>query len=260
MNRKFTNTKQNGVDLMSYYIYKHLDLKGEVIYVGQTKDMKNRQGTHRHKEYMDKIMYVEVKTREIMDLYEKFYISKYNPKFNIASIDCNYTEYLIDLEHKFIEYNRESHFKQNVRKREIHNDSIPYIKRVLCGEFKNFKCDLSKEDYDNLKLTARTLAHNIKKYIVKNYTTNGVSLKIFKLILIYKLLRIIGTNISENKIKNFIKYLEDCPVQARHLKETNYIYKTFKDFKIYHWKENIYYIGRTMVILNDSELLSLSHV
>ena len=243
---------------MSYYIYKHLDKNGDVIYIGQTKDMKNRQGTHKHREFIDRIMYIEVKTREIMDLYEKFYISKYTPKFNIASIDCNYTEYLIDLEHRFIEYKIEEGFKQNIRRREICKESIPYIKRTLNGEFKNFKYELSKEDYENLKLTARTIAHNIKKYIDKNKTVNGVSFRVFKLLLIYKLLRIIATNLSDNKIEDFLKYLECSPIASRNLKETNYIYKTFKDFKVYHWKENIYYIGRTMVVLDDIELSSLS--
>ena len=83
---------------MSYYIYKHLDLEGKVVYVGQTKDMDSRQGKHSHSEYVDKILFIEVETREIMDLYEKFYISKYNPKYNIKSKSCNYTKYLIDLE------------------------------------------------------------------------------------------------------------------------------------------------------------------
>ena len=55
-----------------------------------------------------------------------------------------------------------------------------------------------------------------------------------------------------------MKYLECSPIASRNLKETNYIYKTFKDFKVYHWKENIYYIGRTMVVLDDIELSSLS--
>lgn len=242
---------------MSYYIYKHLDSEGKVVYVGQTKDMKKRQGTHKHKKYIDKIIYVEVSTREIMDLYEKYYISKHNPKFNIDCIGCDYTKYLIDLEHEFKEYDIKEHYVVRTPKREIYKESIPYIKRILQGEFRCLRSEMSEDDYEKLKITARTLAYNIKKYIDKHSLSGGIEFKIFKLILIYKLLRIINQDMHEYELNIFNRFHSVSPVRARGLKETEYTYKTFLNLKVYHWKDDVYYIGQSMVKLTHDDLLSL---
>ena len=242
---------------MSYYIYKHYNSDGEVIYVGQTKDMKKRQGTHKHKEHIDKITYVEVSTREIMDLYEKYYISKYNPKFNIDCIGCDYTKYLIDLEYQFKEYDIKENYVARTLKREIYKESTPYIQRILQGELKCLSSEMSEEDYKKLKITTRTLAHNIKKYIDKHPLSGGMDFTIFKLLLRYILFRAISQDMNSNYLKNLESLYKNSPIKARNLKETKYTYKTFVDIKVYHWKDDIYYIGRSMVKLTHEDLLSL---
>lgn len=242
---------------MSYYIYKHLDVEGQVVYVGQTKDMKKRQGTHKHKKYIDKIIYVEVSTREIMDLYEKYYISKHNPKFNIDCIGCDYTKYLIDLEHEFKEYDIKEHYAVRTSKREIYKESIPYIKRILKGELRCLRSEMSEDDYEKLKITARTLAHNIKQYINKQSLSGGMEFVIFKLLIRYKLFRAISQDMNSYHLKKFISFCNTSPIKARNLKETKYTYKTFVDIKVYHWKDDIYYIGQSMVKLTHEDLLYL---
>lgn len=98
LNKKFTNTKQYGDDKMAYYIYKHLDSNGNVIYCGQTKNIKKRQSEHllnaKWKDEITKIEYAEVSDRMLMDLYEKYYISFHAPKYNIKDISCDYIRFL----------------------------------------------------------------------------------------------------------------------------------------------------------------------
>ena len=94
---------------MSYYIYKHLDNDNNIIYIGQTVDMKSRQYTHKFssewKKEISKIEYAEVTDNLLMDIYERYYISKYTPKFNIKGIDCKYDEFFAMMkELEFKEY------------------------------------------------------------------------------------------------------------------------------------------------------------
>ena len=68
---------------MSFYIYKHI-LNNEVVYIGKTINMKNRQKQHSKDKFWFSddlvIEYTEVTDSMIMDIYEKYYINKYSPK------------------------------------------------------------------------------------------------------------------------------------------------------------------------------------
>ena len=72
-----------------FYVYKHLNLEGEVIYVGRTINMDDRQWTHswkaKHKNEIESIEYATLNTKTAMMMYEFYYISKYNPKNNIQN-------------------------------------------------------------------------------------------------------------------------------------------------------------------------------
>lgn len=72
-----------------YCIYKHLNKNGEVIYVGKTNNMKNRQKSHDKEKFwfceVCKIEYAEVLNKTLMDIYELYYINKFSPKYNIVA-------------------------------------------------------------------------------------------------------------------------------------------------------------------------------
>ena len=227
---------------MSYYIYKHLDLEGKVVYVGQTKDMDSRQGKHSHSEYVDKILFIEVETREIMDLYEKFYISKYNPKYNIKSKSCNYTKYLIDLEHEFIEYKKQ--YKEPKSYDYLYPEVFPIIRTILKSSELS-KPSLTLEDDDKLHITVRTLSKNIKGYISRN---DDGSLKITRLRLLYRILRII----NYGSLHQFKVDLDYKP-HYNHIKEIKYDFGFGIPIKLYHYKDNIFYVGKLRIVATDKE-------
>jgi hypothetical protein len=94
---------------MSYYIYKHINDKDEVIYIGQTINLKERQDNHSSnsiwKDDIHKVEYAEVTDSLLMDIYEKYYISKYNPKYNKKDQDCKYDKFFVNLKDlEFKEY------------------------------------------------------------------------------------------------------------------------------------------------------------
>ena len=86
---------------MSFYIYKHI-LNNEVVYIGKTINMKNRQKQHSKDKFWFSddlvIEYTEVTDSMIMDIYEKYYINKYSPKYNIKDINCKYNKFFTNLE------------------------------------------------------------------------------------------------------------------------------------------------------------------
>ena len=79
---------------MGFYIYKHYDENNNIIYIGQTKNMEQRQNKHKRnskwKDSIFKITYSKIYDGLLMNLYEKYYISKYTPINNKKDIDCNY--------------------------------------------------------------------------------------------------------------------------------------------------------------------------
>lgn len=121
---------------MAYYIYKHYNSDNEVIYVGQTKDMNNRQYTHRNSSHwrseIHKIEYSKVYDKYMMDIMEKYYISKYKPKYNLSFNDCSYYEYF--------NVKKELEFKEYKESKSIRKE--PHLKTLLLS------CSsLKKEDY-----------------------------------------------------------------------------------------------------------------
>lgn len=81
----------------------------EVIYVGLSTDMKSRQLTHKSMSHWSneifKIEYAEVTDNMLMEIYEKYYIDKYLPKYNIKDIDCQYSRFFKNMEElEFKEY------------------------------------------------------------------------------------------------------------------------------------------------------------
>lgn len=72
---------------MKNCIYKFLNNKNEVIYIGKAKDLEQRLSNHNHlscecyKE-LSEVRYCTFNTEDEMDFAERYYIPRYNPKYN----------------------------------------------------------------------------------------------------------------------------------------------------------------------------------
>ena len=72
------------------YVYRFLDSKGNIIYVGKTVNMDNRMQSHFTKGHLSKecynsvakIEYQKYKTESDSLIMETYYITKYSPKYN----------------------------------------------------------------------------------------------------------------------------------------------------------------------------------
>lgn len=87
---------------MSYYVYKHVAYNGDIIYVGQTKNLGSRTSVHKSNSnwfnLVEKIEYAEVTDRILMNIYEKLYIDKYSPIYNKKDIHCEYSRFFKNME------------------------------------------------------------------------------------------------------------------------------------------------------------------
>lgn len=110
-----------------YAVYKHLNKEGEVIYVGQTKNMNSRQVGHKSsspwKDDICKIEYSEVSDKVLMDTYEKLYISKFEPRNNKRDIDCKYSVFFTSL--KDLEF-KEYIPNKAIRERAVRKPSLSF--------------------------------------------------------------------------------------------------------------------------------------
>jgi excinuclease UvrABC nuclease subunit len=77
---------------MSDYIYKFYNEQDEVIYIGKTTDLQMRFNAHRNTKSwwheVSEIKYIECQDNFEMTTYERYYIRKFNPKYNVAERDC----------------------------------------------------------------------------------------------------------------------------------------------------------------------------
>ena len=72
------------------YVYRFLDSKGNIIYIGKTVNIDNRMQSHFTKGHLPKecynsvakIEYQKYKTESDSLIMETYYITKYSPKFN----------------------------------------------------------------------------------------------------------------------------------------------------------------------------------
>ena len=186
---------------MGYYIYKHLNKENEVIYVGQTKDMDDRQGSHKNSsdwaKEIKRIEFTEVSDSMIMDIYEKYYISKLTPKYNKKDIDCKYSDFFVSMkELEFKEYIKQKKGKKpefhetfddhyNKAKEFIDGVSVGFLKKgricnthILempascfdCSGFsvkhksQNIKINILMASFDDTRLYYRNIDFDLNKY------------------------------------------------------------------------------------------------
>ena len=98
-------------------VYRFLNKDGEVIYIGKAKNLENRIKSHEHlpKEcYLEryKIEYCTFETEDDMDFAERYFIPKYNPKYNTVLKDKSITFEISELNNVewmlFKEYKKET--------------------------------------------------------------------------------------------------------------------------------------------------------
>lgn len=78
----------------SYYVYKFLDTNNNIIYIGQTNNIRRRieqehftsmgHLTQECYKNTNKVEYVELNNGDEMNIYERYLINIYNPKYNKA--------------------------------------------------------------------------------------------------------------------------------------------------------------------------------
>lgn len=81
---------------MKNCVYRFINDKEEIIYIGKAKDLKNRLKTHTHLpkecyEERNSIEYIEFNTEDDIDLAERYFITKLKPKYNTLLKDKDVT-------------------------------------------------------------------------------------------------------------------------------------------------------------------------
>jgi hypothetical protein len=103
--------------IMGNYIYELLNKNNEIIYIGKTKNINKRLKGHiQDKKWfdeIDKILYTDCISKTDMDIYEIYYINKYNPCYNTQSAyGCMFSQKLKELE--FVEFEPNFNYKEKV--------------------------------------------------------------------------------------------------------------------------------------------------
>lgn len=90
-------------------VYKFINNENQVIYIGKALNLENRINNNGHikkhlpNECYDEISiieYVDFKTKNDMDFAERYYIQKYNPKYNCVNSDKPITIEVVELDKK----------------------------------------------------------------------------------------------------------------------------------------------------------------
>lgn len=101
MNSKYKNDmkESGGVESAKYYVYKITDEEDMVLYVGQTKNIDGRVKNHLSNKHWIlegyKFYVFEMDSKTDSDIYEIYYINKFNPFYNVAN--SNNKSFSIDL-------------------------------------------------------------------------------------------------------------------------------------------------------------------
>lgn len=86
--------------MSKYYVYRFKNIDDKIIYVGKTNNIRTRMSQHFTSGHLPKECYDSVKEIEFiklnsnteMDIYETYFINKYNPRYNTMS---NYNEHCL---------------------------------------------------------------------------------------------------------------------------------------------------------------------
>ena len=224
------------------YIYRFINFKNEIIYIGKTKHLQKRLNTHfsnkghlPDKCYLEceKIDILKVETEIKMDIYEIYLINKYNPKYNVLSnykekssmnleVNENWTEYiefdLIKNRYRYIKEKETSLLQLKKDFSELKNiqdsliDRIKKIENDIENLDKNRKLESSKYRISFEDKKYLDILNNILKDISDGKIKEGVHFRYEKnkelLALDLKSIAEDALNISNLEKKEFIRFIK----------------------------------------------------
>ena len=130
---------------MKNCVYRFLNKNNEIIYIGKAKDLTLRLNSHSHlpKECYDEkhsVEFVEFDTADDMDFAERYYIMKFNPKYNTVLSDKNMSISSMELDIKIWNIVNAKDSKDN---KEEFNDS--YIDTFEIKDYLINKLEVTRE-------------------------------------------------------------------------------------------------------------------
>lgn len=150
------------------YVYRYLDPRGTVIYVGKTKNIDSRHYQHRkddwYNDYLD-MQYIPVETETEADMLETFFIGKYSNEGQcMANISkkwygFNNSRFIDVREDEWINYGEESPVKlseksafNNVKRGDfVHVFIYPCEAEVRFREYSKRNCYFDNFDYGQIR-------------------------------------------------------------------------------------------------------------
>lgn len=164
---------------MKNCVYKFIDEKANVIYIGQAKDLNNRLNAHNHlpKECYEQISHIEYTTfdtEDDMNLAEKYYISKMKPKYNKVHRKKQITLDIQQLEDREWKVFKESPKKQMERLKRLNDKAKCDFTMEFCwDEMRDFLFlyELSAKSWRGEKetKTSKLVESTLSQTICKTY-------------------------------------------------------------------------------------------
>jgi len=150
-----------------FYVYKWIDKEGNILYVGKTTNITNRTTQHlQDKKWIDsntEIYYAELPNKTDMDIYEIYYINKFNPKYNIRHMnEAVFSLVLPELNFKLYKWKKEIKNKISNPKSFFFKEATILNKNETGESLGWFYTEVN--DVDNFKLTNNYLYEVIKEY------------------------------------------------------------------------------------------------
>ena len=186
------------IDTMAHYVYKFLNKRNNVLYVGKTDNIYSRIYQHFVKghllpecyEQVESIEYCKLNNKTEMSIYEIYYINKYQPKFNVCFNYGDKTQLELK-ELEWISYNKKIKKNKIAKKSNELNDAFDKEGENLIFYEKNLEYD--KEKYV-------LFAEKTTRYIKTN---NRKGAKVMKpnYVLLYAVLKRHGEGLTKAKIR-----------------------------------------------------------
>ena len=166
---KFTMIDKKGVIRMFNCVYKFLNKDDEIIYIGKATNLRARLNSHNHLDAecykeRERIEFVQFDTTDDMDLAERYYISKYKPKYNQDHRDKDVKLSLLELDCKlWTEFNRQ-----------ILDVNISYENKTLKFEMEEYRNKLNeyRENSENAEANYYKESNPDTKKLMKQSKAN----------------------------------------------------------------------------------------
>lgn len=204
-----------------YYVYKMINIENETLYIGKTSNIENRVKQHKRDKYwMDdavRVYYSELKNKTDMDIYEIYYINKYNPIHNKDFMNEN--QFSIKLpELEFVEYKILAKKRKNTEKENIPRSASDERKHEIKMSIMYMKDEFEMKDM--FKITYPCLYEITKDY------NNAIY---FMFADLWKFFEEVEDGFIMQKECTFLSIRDSTTIQL--LRDLDF----FKEHKTYYW-------------------------